>query len=285
MIEVDIFWSFAIGSSLASAYGHLLKHEAHPLVNEFFLYTVLFLSLVFAPSGVYLLWQFPHWETMFLFHYPSLHGIFPCIFALTNVLFGIGGFYMTWNLIRKPKVNHFLVTLLWTGSYSAMFGILGFGYRRFFYPGTYEDWHSGKHFPLTAFFQSEVFFTLIGMGIVLLPCYYYPLCAWPLQSTSTNRTGNTNSKTLDDVGFTSPYYFLLTTVFATLIGVIGFICYILSCSETERLRISDIHGPFGYFAPVVGFVTAQLAFIVLGGWPVLFAASNKSNVVRHRKTS
>ena len=96
MIEVDVFWSFAIGafiaayergsvSATASAAairrvltlevptfvpgraprpcfryaGNLLLREPSYSSNDYFIYNVLFLSLLFVPSGMYLLWQFP----------------------------------------------------------------------------------------------------------------------------------------------------------------------------------------------------------------------------------
>jgi hypothetical protein len=159
MIQVDVFWSFAIGGSLASAAcaAGLHKSSTGPFINEYFIYNLLFLSLAFAPSGVYLLWQkgyyynriliffFSHtgWETMFYLD-RSLHGIFPCLFALTNVSQGILGFYLVYKAVQANR--NFLAGILvivkvegsvalWAVNYVIMFGILGFGYQRFMYAG------------------------------------------------------------------------------------------------------------------------------------------------------
>ncbi len=51
------------------------------------------------------------------------------------------------------------------------------------YPGSNEDWNKGKQYPLMDFFGCEVFFTLLAMGVVLLPFLYYPLVTWPKQCT------------------------------------------------------------------------------------------------------
>jgi len=39
--------------------GNLLLRETSYSRNDYFVYNVLFLGLIFAPSGMYLLWQFP----------------------------------------------------------------------------------------------------------------------------------------------------------------------------------------------------------------------------------
>jgi hypothetical protein len=43
-----------------------------------------------------------------------------------------------------------------TFAYSAMFAILGFGYNRFFYAGTQDQWDANVKFALLDFFSSEV---------------------------------------------------------------------------------------------------------------------------------
>ena len=79
MIEVDVFWAWAIGGSLAYAstmplanaladriQGYFdLRRYKEPYVNHYFLCNLLYLSLLFAPSGACLLWEHTHWETMF----------------------------------------------------------------------------------------------------------------------------------------------------------------------------------------------------------------------------
>lgn len=133
MIQVDVFWSFAMGSSLATLAGEKLRREDSIFVNGFFVYTVCYLAMVFSPSGVYLLWQHTGWETMFFYGPDDLHGLFPCLFALTNVLFGVVGFYLSARLVKgdsEPTAH-----ALWTTSYTCMFAILSFGYDRFIYAG------------------------------------------------------------------------------------------------------------------------------------------------------
>jgi hypothetical protein len=91
---VDVFWSYGIGSSSAlAAFRQLRKQHAEcggkisgegvketldlrrlvkeaekgdspAFHNQYFQKTLLFLSLLFVPSGANLLWSNPNWETM-----------------------------------------------------------------------------------------------------------------------------------------------------------------------------------------------------------------------------
>ena len=132
MIQVDVFWSFAMGASFAAMAGESLKKTDSMFVNKYFVYTVAFLSMIFAPSGVYLLWHYPGWETMFFLD-RNLHGIWPCLFANTNVSLGVLGFCICYKLIKDG--NDLAVHKYWTTAYTCMFAILTFGYDRFLYAG------------------------------------------------------------------------------------------------------------------------------------------------------
>ena len=133
MIQVDLFLSFAIGASLAAAAGDKLKNVKCAYVNEYFVYTVCYLGLVFAPSGIYFLWQHPGWETMFFYDRTELHGIVPCLFTVTNVLFGIVGFQLSYRLVRSDREA--AAHGIWTTAVTCMLAIWGFGYDRALYPG------------------------------------------------------------------------------------------------------------------------------------------------------
>src|SRR5687768_2053800 len=68
MVQVDIFWSYALGAGFAIANAHQLEQERKAGRSAFdlrsFRDTILFLSCIFVPSGAYLVWAFPSWETM-----------------------------------------------------------------------------------------------------------------------------------------------------------------------------------------------------------------------------
>ena len=76
MVEVDIFWAYGIGAGFAAAATHQIarskdRPDGSPdsgwkrLVSSPYAFvSVLYCALLFAPSGAYLLWAFPDWETM-----------------------------------------------------------------------------------------------------------------------------------------------------------------------------------------------------------------------------
>ena len=86
MIEVDVFWSFAFGAGFASAASSVLRDEESPFANNVFAYTAVFLGAIFGPSGIYLLWRFPGWESMFLFTEGKVCLQFGVCFFLRNLI-------------------------------------------------------------------------------------------------------------------------------------------------------------------------------------------------------
>jgi len=179
MVQVDVFWSYAIGASFAAGAARQLKDEPNTFQNPYFTKTLLFLSIFFAPSGVVLLWAFTGWETMYLWDRSTLPGWIVPIFGITNITQGIIGFWVAHKLIRSGK--YFWAHAQWVFGYLAMFFILvhgwdGIGYRRFF---TYTDHQTaqvlaegfGPWIALKWMF-SPVALTLYGMGVIMLPVMF-----------------------------------------------------------------------------------------------------------------
>ena len=183
MIEVDVFWSFAIGASCACAASKQLSQLDSAFGNKYFAYTLFVLSCVFSPSGSYLLIAFPGWESMFILNreiinkYPLLITIFNC----TNSLLGIIGFYCVHKMVRNnQKDGYVFANVYWIVPYLAMFAILGFGYDRFLFPSTFDEYYKDVHDhpEFVEFFKCDVFYTLLAMGVILVPMLYYPIFAW-----------------------------------------------------------------------------------------------------------
>jgi hypothetical protein len=176
MVQVDVFWSYGLSAGLALAGHREIAKAPSWWENKAFLFNVLWTACVFAPSGIFLLWSFPGWETMFVAtNHSSIPAWLVTIFALTNVTQGVLGFYITSSLIRSGRWSAAVWQPIW--SHAAMFFILvvgwdGTGFRRFFYPGTGEEWHTGVHYDLSQFFSGPVFFSLLGLGVVFLPTYF-----------------------------------------------------------------------------------------------------------------
>ncbi len=180
MVQVDVFWSYAIGATFACAAHRQLETKAAPLTTEHFVKTLFYLAVLFAPSGVYLLWRFPGWETMFAGD-RNLPAWLVALFAATNVTQGALGFYVAWALIRRGRLH--LANLQWTLGYFFMFFILvhgwdGTGYRRFLYAGTIEQWRAHEPLPFLRFPVSAVAVTLYVMGAILLPIMFAMAWNW-----------------------------------------------------------------------------------------------------------
>jgi hypothetical protein len=182
MVQVDVFWSYAIGAGFATAAGRQLKERAKKrkprLEDPYLLANVLFLALIFAPSGLYLVWEFPSWETMHVGD-RSMPAWLVTLFAVTNVSQGILGYFVVEWLIARGR--GYLAYLQVMAGYFAMFFILvhgwdGEGYQRFFSESRadYESW-SGDW---TAWLTSDVALSLLGMGVVLVPVMLGLIASW-----------------------------------------------------------------------------------------------------------
>jgi hypothetical protein len=176
VVQVDVFWSYGIGAGLGIASSR--RAPESPWSDPYLMKTLLFLALVFAPSGLYLLWSFPSWETM---HAGSrdMPAWLACLFGVTNVTQGLLGYLVAQRLMRAGRT--YLAYLQHVAAYLAMFLVLvhgwdGRGYQRFFSP-TREDFAawSGDWY---AWLTSPVALTLLAMGAVLVPLLLRMQVAW-----------------------------------------------------------------------------------------------------------
>ena len=210
MVQVDVFWSYGIGSSFAlGAFRQLRKLQAErdpdekrfgakevlslkrviqeiekgdspAFDNQYFLKTVLFLALLFVPSGANLLWSNPNWETMQVGSYETIPGWLVSAFSITNVTQGILGFWATYNCLMKGK--YYSAAMQTVGSYLGFWFILvnGWdktGYQRFFSRNreAFDDWK------LTNFFgwlTSDVVRILLAYGAFFIPLMLYWISRW-----------------------------------------------------------------------------------------------------------
>jgi hypothetical protein len=209
MVEVDVFWSYGLGANFAlSAFRQLRKIQSEAGVdelklnraqsrglrkivgkiesgdtafnNEFFMKTLLFLSLLFVPSGSNLLWSNPSWETMQVGSYEKMPGWLVSGFTITNVTQGILGYWVTHNLLMKGKYHDAAMqTML---SYVGFWFILvnGWdkkGYRRFFSKDrqAFDEWKPGNVF---GFLGSDVMRILLAYGGAFMPLMFYWMNKW-----------------------------------------------------------------------------------------------------------
>lgn len=209
MVEVDVFWSYGLGAGFALAsFRQLRKLEAErgfedlklnrrqarglsriikkiesgdtAFNNEFFTKTLLFLSLLFVPSGANLLWSNPNWETMQVGSYETIPGWLVSGFTITNTSQGILGYWVTHNLLMKGKYYEAAMQMI--GAYLAFWFILvnGWdktGYRRFFSKNreAFDDWKPSNVF---GFITSDVTRILLAYGAAFLPLMFYWMSKW-----------------------------------------------------------------------------------------------------------
>ncbi|KJE93597.1 hypothetical protein CAOG_04358 [Capsaspora owczarzaki ATCC 30864] len=256
--------------------------------NKYFVYTVLFLSCVFAPSGAWLLTDYPGWESMYLFENDAnVTGPLAALFASTNTLLGVLGFTLATRSIRRNGGSTFGAHQMWIASYACMFSILGFGYRRFLYPASGEEWYAGHYYPLVDFFTSDVFFTLLVMGVPILPGLWIPCYVW----LSENRYTKAEKSSI---------LWVLFRTWAVLLGLgtVGFAVYIAAVHFLGRnVSLLPFSAAFHssvvwyeWLYPLVGFYVANVALFAVSSLPmqlfeVVESKAAKRNASRSVKQS
>ncbi|MEU6084802.1 hypothetical protein [Streptomyces sp. NPDC047108] len=208
MVQVDVFWSYGIGASFATAAAYHLKPREgalgravrRPWADPFLSAAILYCAVLFAPSGAWLLWGFPDWETMQVAHgHGSLPAWLVALFAATNVSQGVLGYWVASRLIAAGRVY---TAFLQAGiGYAGMFFILvhgwdGRGYQRFFSADreTFATWPErpglGEALSRVAdWLVSPVALTLYGMGVVLVPVMLVLIVSWIRSGRSEADTG------------------------------------------------------------------------------------------------
>lgn len=201
MVQVDVFWAYGLGASLALAAGPKLATMKKPLESRYMVWTTLFLALVWSPTGMLLLMRHPSWETMQAAeNLSSMSEFLVLAFGITNVTQGILGFWVGCKLVQSRQ--YYLANLNWMFGYFGMFFILvygwdGLGYDRFFYdrdmlPGS-PAWEPGAGTDATVvgtvvaalkFITSRVALTLYLDGVYLLPPFAALMFLWHRESAA-----------------------------------------------------------------------------------------------------
>jgi hypothetical protein len=176
MVQVDVVWAYAFGAGFAACAARQIEKQEKPFNNKWYTFNLLFLSILFAPSGIYLLWQFVQWETMQVAHtFSDLPAWLVCGFAVTNITQGILGYWVTYKLIKKKNYYGAHVNWMWAWILFWFILVCGWdctGYQRFLYDASVNNgvlWEPGKLMGITFFWKSHVWWTLVGMAVFFAP--------------------------------------------------------------------------------------------------------------------
>ena len=180
MVQVDVVWSYAFGATFAAAAARQLEKQEKPFDNKWYIFILLFLSIFFAPSGLYLLWEHTQWETMQVAtNFNDIPAWLVTAFAVTNITQGILGYWTTFRLIKKK--NYYGAHANWMVAWIIFWFILvcGWdctGWQRFLYDMSVNNgelWAPGKQMGLSFFYASRVWWTLVVMGVCFAPMLLY----------------------------------------------------------------------------------------------------------------
>jgi hypothetical protein len=213
MVEVDVFWAYGIGAGFALSGAAQLRAAAAETADEvrsattstsvgrpdaraslptagaypggyYLLVATVYCAALFAPSGAWLLWGYPSWETMHVGSAGTIPAWLVAVFAATNTTQGVLGFLVTRWLLRAGRLR--LAAFQLVAAYFGMFFILvhgwdGRGYQRFFSPSRadFRSWDEGGALTHVGHWAgSGVALTLYGMGVVLLPVLFTGYVRW-----------------------------------------------------------------------------------------------------------
>lgn len=200
MVQVDVFWGYGWGASLAVAAGAQLLKAERPYESTYWAKTMAFLALFWAPTGLLLLIRHPSWETMqAAASFYDMSEWLVLAFGITNITQGMLGFAVGLWLLRQGR--WYAAQMNWLVGYFGMFFILlygwdGLGYDRFLYdrdmyPGSpawapYAGTGDGVGAALGKFLltfsnpsgNATVITTLLTDGLWLLPPFAWLLITW-----------------------------------------------------------------------------------------------------------
>lgn len=262
MVQVDVFWGYGWGASLAAAAGRsLLREEAgRPFQSRFFVLTLVFLSLCWAPTGMLLLLRHPSWETMQVAtSFSAMSEWLVLAFGITNVTQGMLGYSIGKRLLAQGR--DYAAQLNWLFGYFGMFFILlygwdGLGYDRFLYdrdmlPGS-PAWipgaatgNIGAMAALWKFLASSVSRTLYIDGAYLLPPFF-------LLSTHGIRSSQAEERRIEPRSALRLTACYLGAIFAIGLGSAAF------CAATVRL-VAYLFGITDHIARGLGKAPAATA--------------------------
>jgi hypothetical protein len=147
-----------------------LKKERSLLGNAYMAALLFYISAIFVPEAIWLLWSFPHWETMHVWNSLSeIPTAYVTAFISGDALLAVIGFWVAAKLIRSGR--DYAAHIQWIAGYFAFFFVLahgwdGTGWQRFTWDPTVTGmpWEPGRTMWVD-FATSNVAITLYAMAL------------------------------------------------------------------------------------------------------------------------
>jgi len=186
MIQIDLLLSYGFSSGIALAARKNLEKEKSLWTNKYFMTTLLWLSLAFAPQVVYLIWRFPAWESMFVVtEYSDYPAWFASVISIGIIVLGISGFYITSRLLKGGNLIAGGAQMVGSGGAALLLVTVGWdgtGLDRLLYAGSGADWANGVVYSYADFLTSPVSLTLTWLEALVMIPYVVLLIAWIRES-------------------------------------------------------------------------------------------------------
>ena len=155
MLQVDAPGAFALGQILAWLTQKYLKVTEPQFTHRLMGPVVAYFSLIFAPVGMFLLFGWPGWESMYWWSWieqssfrPWVAGFY-LLFYLAMILIGLGSYMLGHKLIRKGKK----VVVAVLSVVGVVVSLLPFFIWRmtWYHIGTYAEYHAVPRATTTLF--------------------------------------------------------------------------------------------------------------------------------------
>jgi len=181
MVQVDLPGAFAVGQILAWLSRSYLKSVKPRFTHRLMGPVAAYFSIVFAPIGMFLLFGWPGWESMYWWSWierPSFHpwvAGFYVLFYLAMILIGLGSYMVGHKLIRKRKTAAVAVL---SGA-GIVLTLLPFFLwpMTWYHVGTYAEYHAIPRLTTTMFGTPSFFFAwLIAIGWLSIGTIFF--CLW-----------------------------------------------------------------------------------------------------------
>ncbi|MCP4130792.1 MAG: hypothetical protein GY754_07405 [bacterium] len=207
MIQADMFLSYAIGATFASAAFRQVEamdssndangeNKITPFYSKYYVVTLLYFACILTPIGIWGFLQHPQWTTMQVT--ATIPAWLFCLWGLTNIGMGSLGYWIAVRFIQKGK--YYAAHLQWVAGYFLLFFIMlhgwdGLGWQRLLYDAAANNgalWSPGTYLG-TAFPASGAGIFLGAIFVLLAVPLSFAVGKWIREGALKDNTVPDNS--------------------------------------------------------------------------------------------